>query len=677
MTFDVGELAAKLHRVEHIPNGVRAECPVHGGHSLEVSTGKDGRAVWHCFGCGEGNQQRVTDAIFALMGRKPNGAGTNGERHPLAYSGHNPIRVHHYRDAAGEVRFANAKYGDSVGWRPWTKDATGWRLGGQAPAPYRVTHLAASTSPVVYLFEGEKDADTAAELGLNASSFKGWRREWNHYLSRFETVVVIGDGDTAGDMQMNGFDPGREVQRFSTAEIAHRLGVKGKDISELHAAVGSERLRQAIAELVGPLVDGDAADTDADGEAVDDRTAAPLYLPEEFWQSRTWLHQFRAWAHGRGFSADASFAVVLTRTAALLPSTAVLDTGILSRRHPNIYACVVGAPGAGKTQSVAAGRECVAPQPGMALVEASPGSGEGIEGAMCTYSKETGWRQTSWNVWLSMDEGRSLETLSQRSGATLAEKLRSAWSGVALSTSLATGTRTAKDYALGFVLCAQPIALAGLMSEADLGGPARFLFVRANDPTRPRHAPSAVMPATGDWRPTGPLTLAPNVRAIVEDDHYRATTTGDERDALAAHRNLLRARLAVLIAGLTERRDEANIDDWGLAGVLMEISDNVRDAVLADIEATKAEAAGERVALHVAMVHAGKAAMDGPNPIPRVAAVLWRRCKKLGRMARWQANQAIKKNDRIYLDAALAHAAAAGWIEPEGEAWKPGPQPAV
>jgi hypothetical protein len=40
------------------------------------------------------------------------------------------------------------------------------------------------------------------------------------------------------------------VLRFSTAEIAERLGTTGKDVSDLHTAVGTERLRQAFDALI-------------------------------------------------------------------------------------------------------------------------------------------------------------------------------------------------------------------------------------------------------------------------------------------------------------------------------------------------------------------------------------------------------------------------------------------
>ncbi|MGE5780999.1 MAG: DnaB-like helicase N-terminal domain-containing protein [Hyphomicrobiales bacterium] len=352
----------------------------------------------------------------------------------------------------------------------------------------------------------------------------------------------------------------------------------------------------------------------------------PLHLPEEFWQSRShpWLKQFRAWAHGRRFPADASLVVALTRKAAMLPSTALLDTGLGTMRPPNMYACIVGTTGRGKTMAIDAGCEAVPRPAGFKLVEASPASGEGIEGAFCRKkSKESGWTQICWNAWFFMDEGKALESLGDRSGAVLAEKLRSAWSGVPLISALADGLRRAENYCTGFALAAQPAALGGLMGEADLGGPARFLFATANDPTRPRHAPQRGKPLL-DWTPPGKLGFTREVRDTIGDEFHLATTCGDDGEALDSHRNMLRARVAILLA-VCAGRDIADIHDWELAGLLLEASESVRASVLDELERKKGEARAERLALHVAKMHAGKLAMemDG-RPIERVAGVLAR-----------------------------------------------------
>jgi hypothetical protein len=168
---------------------------------------------------------------------------------------------HVYADERGNVVFINAKYGDGIGWRPWSKNGDGWVCNASKRIAYRLRDLIASTSDTVILTEGERDADTIASLGWVATSFKSWKREWNRYLAKFSRVIAIGDDDSAGDQQINGFDPGKPVLRFSTGEFAHTLGITGKDVTELLAAIDTERLRNAIDGLLdaeSPPVDGHA-----------------------------------------------------------------------------------------------------------------------------------------------------------------------------------------------------------------------------------------------------------------------------------------------------------------------------------------------------------------------------------------------------------------------------------
>lgn len=80
-------------------------------------------------------------------------------------------------------------------------DGWSWSVKGVRVVPYRLPELLAAPDAVVYLVEGEKDADRLASLGLvatcNAGGAGKWRKDHSEFL-RGRRVVVIPDNDEAG-----------------------------------------------------------------------------------------------------------------------------------------------------------------------------------------------------------------------------------------------------------------------------------------------------------------------------------------------------------------------------------------------------------------------------------------------------------------------------------------------
>lgn len=78
-----------------------------------------------------------------------------------------------------------------------------WNLKGVRRVLYRLPQLvAADAAELVFVVEGEKDADTLARLGLVATTNPGgagkWRPEYNRYLNG-RRVVILSDNDDAGE----------------------------------------------------------------------------------------------------------------------------------------------------------------------------------------------------------------------------------------------------------------------------------------------------------------------------------------------------------------------------------------------------------------------------------------------------------------------------------------------
>jgi 5S rRNA maturation endonuclease (ribonuclease M5) len=91
-----------------------------------------------------------------------------------------------------------------------------WSVKDVRVVPYRLPELAAAPDAVVYLVEGEKDADRLASLGLvatcNAGGAGKWRKEHSEFL-RGRHVVVLPDNDDAGREHARKFAEHRWVHR--------------------------------------------------------------------------------------------------------------------------------------------------------------------------------------------------------------------------------------------------------------------------------------------------------------------------------------------------------------------------------------------------------------------------------------------------------------------------------
>jgi putative DNA primase/helicase len=122
--------------------------------------------------------------------------------------------IYLYRDAYGSVRYAVFRYREPNGKKSFTQHPSdgrgGWKYGsgcmdGVEPLPYRLPELLASpASDLVFVVEGEKDADRLAGLGLvattNHQGAQSTERTWPRFLEYFagRHCVIIPDNDSGG-----------------------------------------------------------------------------------------------------------------------------------------------------------------------------------------------------------------------------------------------------------------------------------------------------------------------------------------------------------------------------------------------------------------------------------------------------------------------------------------------
>lgn len=110
-----------------------------------------------------------------------------------------------YIDAAGVVLYRKVRMALSNGGKSYRFEHPdgrgGWRpKRGDAPqVPYRLPDiLAAEHAAILYMAEGEKQADKLASWGYLATSSKDWRKQFDNYVAG-RTVVILPDNDPEGE----------------------------------------------------------------------------------------------------------------------------------------------------------------------------------------------------------------------------------------------------------------------------------------------------------------------------------------------------------------------------------------------------------------------------------------------------------------------------------------------
>lgn len=184
------------------------QCPAHEDRrkSLSVTEGNDGLALLKCHaGC------EFKDIVAALglemadlfpEREKPNKRSKGNGKRPRI------VTTYPYTDEAGTLLYEVVRYEpkDFRQRRPdsTAKDGWAWNLNETRRVLYRLPEVVAAiqSNAVVYLTEGEKDADAIRALGLQATTHAGGAKNWkpSDYAEslRGARVVVLPDDDGPG-----------------------------------------------------------------------------------------------------------------------------------------------------------------------------------------------------------------------------------------------------------------------------------------------------------------------------------------------------------------------------------------------------------------------------------------------------------------------------------------------
>lgn len=193
MTRDLREA---IEAVRHDGRSRQARCPAHDDRrsSLSVGHGDDGRVLLHCHaGCAVEN---VLTAVGLTMADLHGRCG-HADKPKI-------IATYDYHDENGSLVFQVCRFAPKD-FRQRRPDGAGgwtWRLGNVRRVLYRLPQL--GQERVVYVVEGEKDADRLWSLSLPATTNAGgagkWRDDYTRQLvaSGVGCVAILPDNDEPG-----------------------------------------------------------------------------------------------------------------------------------------------------------------------------------------------------------------------------------------------------------------------------------------------------------------------------------------------------------------------------------------------------------------------------------------------------------------------------------------------
>ncbi|MGW3627308.1 hypothetical protein [Streptomyces sp. NPDC000880] len=435
----------------------------------------------------------------------------------------------------------------------------------------------------------------------------------------------------------------------------------------------------------------------------------PGLLPEEFYAARPELQQIRQAAHSRNRSGDVAFYATLARLSGMVPHFIRADTGVADFVSLNLFAAIVGPSGAGKSTGVQVGKRLLTPHGRMDFRDGLPiGSGEGIaEVFMGTTEESTGEihkggpkkgdpvmatvrAQVRHNAFFYVDEGATLTRLmTERSGSTLGETLRSAAVGQTLGQTNASKDNSryipGGSYSLGLLVGFQPETAAPLFEEVAEGTPQRFLWGVVNDPSIPDE-PCPWPGELHEWRnaittdgeklitSTTHITFDPQITTElrrIDLANARGESLPDGPGPLDSHAPLMKIKVSSLLAILSGRL-HVTADDWALAEMVWRASCAARDWVIAYAERQRRTETEKRtqariveeVRLDQARLAADEARVD--KKVDRVSVRLASLVHASGETTRKEVRAKFAGRDKKYIGDGIALAVLRDWVVDSG-----------
>lgn len=188
--MSIESIAHALGGAKKTTDGFLCKCPCHDDRTASLSiTQGERELIYNCFaGCKwEDVKQKLTN-----MGLLPSNNGTYDK-----YAG---AKFYTYRDKNGAILCRKVKMPDKKMW--FERYESGQYIPGLQGAQIPLYNLqAVMNADLIYLCEGEKDAETIISAGLvgttNHAGAKSWHPTLTEHL-RNKSVIIIPDNDEAG-----------------------------------------------------------------------------------------------------------------------------------------------------------------------------------------------------------------------------------------------------------------------------------------------------------------------------------------------------------------------------------------------------------------------------------------------------------------------------------------------
>lgn len=393
----------------------------------------------------------------------------------------------------------------------------------------------------------------------------------------------------------------------------------------------------------------------------------------DLWASRPVLQHIQTLARARMVGPYAVLAYAVAEAVATIPPYITLEPVIGGRGSLNMCIAITGRSGAGKGTAAAAARDGVICSYPVGPVARVPiGSGEGIAR---TYRPQGTPAEGPNQVTAAIFSAEEIDTwaaIASRSGSTLSAEVRKMFSGEQLGFGNAgKDTRNvveAHTYRALVVVGVQPEQSGPILDAADGGLPQRFWWVPASDPDAPDDPPPAPQPylvPSAEWHlevssgnlPNGHLEIPDEARTVIVRARQAVLREEPDADPLAAHALLTRLKIAAGLMAL-DGRAWITVEDWHLAGELMEVSDSTRDRCRRALTDRSRRANTAR-----ALATVERDEIISERKAQRARDTILRKIDARGQQSKNQLRMAMKADLRDYLETALSDLTEQGQID--------------
>lgn len=383
-----------------------------------------------------------------------------------------------------------------------------------------------------------------------------------------------------------------------------------------------------LKQAMGDFFDG--------GQEEQDTAAVIGKLSASFYDQRDVLKKIRQYAHAMCCSADVVLYATMARLAGMIDHRIKVDTGVKKPASLNLFVGIIDSSGSSKSTSNEASEDLLTAPDHREFLDGIPiGSGEGVAEALMGERDKEDFNQLDkkgqpkvvrvreqvrHNLYFYVDEGEALIRIAGRDGASLWPSIRSAWQAGTLGQTNATAERRRfikrGTYAMGMVAGFQYTNALVVLRDSITGTAQRFVWCPAVDPDIPMDPvplPDIDFGLPQDLEGPILMTMPDEIKRKIRAELVMRNTGVLEINPLDTHANLLKVKLAGLLALLDGARTAITAQDWELAEQMWAVSCTLRAAILERAsreEATAAQAKREERVQDAVQAHTAVARAD-------------------------------------------------------------------